>query len=195
MALVDNQNDRPVSGNQRIISRMCVMIVNTHWASKPTMAFVSVVHGGLAPPFPFRPFVLACSSLQRQPSALSPSAVSGTGRVLAWKYEIVPSIARSSHCFTRGCWQGWNHTWRPPNPCLSALASSKSLGLSFAAFLCSNCISRLHDCNSSTGRRFEILPIVVVVAHRHDSTVLVSLSLEMTMTLRAGLSSPEMAAE
>jgi len=133
MALVDNQNDRPVSGNQRIISRMCVMIVNTHWASKPTMAFVSVVHGGLAPPFPFRPFVLACSSLQRQPSALSLSAVSGTGRVLAWKYEIVPSIARSSHCFTRGCWQGWNHTWRPPNPCLSALASSKSLGLSFAA--------------------------------------------------------------
>ena len=127
MALVDNQNDRPVSGNQIIITRMCVMIVNTRWAS---MALSASCMGALPR---LSPFVLSSFSVL-QPSAsafsLVPFCGRRTGRVLAWKHEIVPSIARSSHRLTRGCWQGWNYTRRPRNPCLSALASSKSLGLS-----------------------------------------------------------------
>jgi hypothetical protein len=76
MALVDNQNDRPASGNQRIISRMCVMIVNTHWAS---MA-LSAACMGPCPAFPlssFRPFRAPAFSVSLQPCATAYGACFG----------------------------------------------------------------------------------------------------------------------
>jgi hypothetical protein len=65
MALVDNQNDRPVPGNQIIISRMFVMILNTHWASMALSASC-MGHQGATPRL----------SSSRRPSVLPAFSVS-----------------------------------------------------------------------------------------------------------------------
>ena len=175
---------------------MCVMIVNTRLAS---MALSASCMGALPRLSPFvlssfRPF--PCSSLQRQPSAFSlvPFCGRRTGRVLAWKHEIVPSIARStssldSRLLARLELYSETSKTLPVGP-RQQQESRPKLAAFYAAttsLVCTIAFPPQADDSRYCRSWLWLRP--------PDSTVIVSLSLEMTMILGAGLSSPEMAAE
>jgi hypothetical protein len=154
MALVDNQNDRPVSGNQIIISRMFVRIVNTHWASLALSASCM----GASPSFSSCPFVQPSASAFIQPSGLySDWLRSKSYRQLhplliarleaAGKAGIILGDLETSACRPE------SRPWPWPKAPTVYLSSVGTIAF-----------PRQTD-------GFEILPIVVVVAHRHDSTV------------------------